>query len=166
MPEPIKPPSKLDSAQVLQHAFDDETRTLRVQTEATVVAGVMEVAVDHQTDSIKIGDGTRLAGVTASNELKVNLSSVTNSNPLSVNLNSVTENNALNVNLKDVTEDNTVKVSGGLVKKSFDYFSGIHTTTSSVYTYRNGGPSGSVVATVTVTYVDGTKREISSLVVS
>ena len=76
MPEPIKPPSKLDSAQVLQHAFDDETKTLRVQTEATVVAGVMEVAIDHQTDSVKIGDGTRLAGVTSNNELKVKLASV------------------------------------------------------------------------------------------
>lgn len=127
MPDPIKPPSKLDSAQVLQHAFDDETKTLRVQTEATVVAGVMEVAVDHQTDSVKIGNGTRFA---------------------------------------DVTVDNSLKVSNGLVKESFDYFSGTHTSTSSVYTYRRGGPSGAVVATVTVTYVDGTKREIASLTVT
>lgn len=153
MPEPIKPPSKLDSAQVLQHAFDDETKTLRVQTEATVVAGVMEVAVDHATDSIKIGDGTRLAGVTANNELKVKLASVSEASPLPVDL-------------SNVTVDNTLKVSGGLVKNAFDYFSGAHTSTSSVYTYRLGGPSGTIVSVVTVTYVDGTKREIASLTVT
>jgi len=127
MSDPIKKPSKLDSAQVLQHAFDDETKTLRVQTEATVVAGVMEVAVDHQTDSVKIGNGTRFA---------------------------------------DVTVDNSLKVSNGLVKETFDYFSGTHTSLSSTYTYRRGGPSGTIVATVTVTYADGTKREITSLTVT
>lgn len=126
MPTPPTP-SKLDSAQVLQHAFDDATRALRVNTEATVVAGTIEVAVDHQTDSIKIGDGVRFA---------------------------------------DVTTDNSLKVSNGLVKEPFDYFSGTHTSTTSTYTYRMGGSSGSVVAIVTVTYVDGTKREISSLTVT
>jgi|OM-RGC.v1.024054062 hypothetical protein len=153
MPEPIKPPSKLDSAQVLQHAFDDETKTLRVQTEATVVAGVMEVAIDHQTDSVKIGDGTRLAGVTSNNELKVKLASVSEASPLPVDL-------------SNVTVDNTLRVSGGLVKPQFDYFSGAHTSTSSVYTYRMGGPTGTIVSVVTVTYVDGTKREIASLTVT
>lgn len=120
-------PSALDSAQVLQHAFDDETNTLRVNTNATVVAGAIEVAISHQTDSVKIGNGTRFA---------------------------------------DVAVDNSLKVSSGLVKESFDYFSGVHTSTSSVYTYKRGGQAGQIVATVTITYIDGTKREIASLVVS
>lgn len=36
----------------------------------TINAGDLTISVDHTNDSIKIGDGTRLAGVTASNELK------------------------------------------------------------------------------------------------
>lgn len=120
-------PSRLDSAQVLQHAFDDETRALRVNTEATVVAGSLEIAIDHQTDSVKLGDGSRIAEIAA---------------------------------------DNSLKVSSGIVKDPFDYFSGTHTATSSTYTYRQGGSSGTIVAIVTVTYVDGTKREIASLTVT
>lgn len=123
----VPPPSKLDSAQVLQHAFDDSTRSLRVNTEATVVAGALEVAIDHETDSIKLGDGNRFA---------------------------------------EITSDNALKVTGGLVKEPFDYFSGEHTSTSSTYTYRLGGVGGLVVAVVSITYVDGTKREILSLTVS
>lgn len=119
--------SKLDSSQVLRHAFDDESGSLRVNTEATVVAGSFEVSVDHQTDSVKIGDG---------------------------------------INTVDVTQDNSLKVSSGIVKEKFDYFSGQHTATTSIYTYKNGGPSGSIVATVTINYVDSDKKEIQSLTVT
>lgn len=126
MPTPPAP-SKLDSAQVLQHAFDDSTRSLRVNTEATVVAGAIEIAVDHQTDSIKLGDGNRFA---------------------------------------EIASDNSLKVTNGLVKEPFDYFSGEHTSTSSTYTYRLGGASGFIVAVVSITYIDGTKREILNLTVS
>jgi hypothetical protein len=127
MPSSKPSPSRLDSAQVLQHAFDDTTGALRTTTEATVVVGSVEVAVDHQTDSVKIGNGTRFA---------------------------------------DVAVDNSLKVSNGLVKESFDYFNGVHTSTTSTYTYKRGGSAGEVVAVVTVTYVDGTKREIASLSVT
>jgi hypothetical protein len=120
-------PSALDSAQVLQHAFDDETHTLRVNTEATVVAGALEVAIDHQTDSVKIGNGVRFV---------------------------------------DIATDNSLKVSAGIIKEPFDYFTGEHTSTTSVYTYKSGGSAGAVVAVVTITYVDDTKREIASLVVT
>lgn len=119
--------SKLDSSQVLRHAFDDESGSLRVNTEATVVAGSFEVSVDHQTDSVKIGDG---------------------------------------INTVDVTQDNSLKVSSGIVKEKFDYFSGQHTATTSIYTYRNGGPLGSIVATVTINYIDSDKKEIQSLTVT
>lgn len=120
-------PSRLDATQVLQHAFDDTTGALRTTTEATVIPGALEVAIDHQTDSVKIGNGIRFA---------------------------------------DVAVDNSLKVSNGLVKESFDFFTGSHTSTTSTYVYKRGGSAGVVVATVTVTYVDGTKREIASLVVS
>lgn len=120
-------PSKLDSSQVLQYSFDDETRSLRVNTEATVVAGAKEVAIKPPTDSSKIRDGNRFA---------------------------------------EITTDNSLKVSSGLVKDPFDYFSGAHTTTTSVYTYRNGGPSGTIVAVITIEYEDSDKKEISSLTVT
>lgn len=127
MPVSKPAPSRLDSAQVLQHAFDDSTGALRTTTEATVVTGSIEVAVDHQTDSVKIGNGTRFA---------------------------------------DIATDNSLKVSAGIVKDPFDYFSGQHTSTTSTYTYKNGGAAGAIVAVVTITYVDDTKREIASLVVT
>lgn len=122
-----KNPSKLDASQVLRHAFDDSTKTLRTSSEATVVVGSVEVAMDHQTDSIKVGDGIRTV---------------------------------------DVLEDNSLKVSGGIIKDPFDYFSGAHTSTTSTYTFRNGGSSGEIVATISITYLDGTKREIVSLEVT
>jgi len=125
MPTPPRP-SRLDPSQVLQHAFDDESGTLRVNTEATVVAGALEVAVDHQTDSVRIGNGIRFA---------------------------------------DIAVDNSLKVSSGIVKEPFDYFNGVHTATTSAYTYRRGGSSGVIVAVVTITYTDETKREILNLVV-
>jgi hypothetical protein len=122
-----KKPSSLDANQVLQHAFDEEDLALRVKTDATIIEGNLEVAVDHVTDSIKIGDGTRTAGV---------------------------------------THQGAVKVSSGLVKEAFDYFSGEHTNTTSVYTYRRGGPSGTVVATVSIVYTNTNKSEIASLTVT
>lgn len=67
---PLYPPSHLDADQVLQHAFDEDTQRLRVDSEATLVAGAFEVAIDHTTDSIKLGDGTTLVNVTLNNELK------------------------------------------------------------------------------------------------
>lgn len=125
---PVTPnPSKLDSSQVLQHAFDDDTQTLRVNTEATVVAGAFEIAVDHSNDSIKIGDG---------------------------------------INFAAVNDDGSLKVSNGLVKEQFDFFSAIHSSTSSIYTYKRGGSSGAIVGIVTIVYTDETKNEIASLSVS
>lgn len=120
-------PSKLDSNQVLQHAYDDDKNALRVSTETTVVAGAFDVAIDQATDSIKIGNGT---------------------------------------NLVEVNDDGALRVSNGLIKEQFDYFSGAHTDTTSVYTYKRGGIGGAIVGIVTVLYTDSTKNEILSLSVS
>lgn len=60
---PLPPPSKLDSTQVLQHVYDESLAALRVNTGATInVEGVLEVAIDATTDSIKI-HGNDPAGV-------------------------------------------------------------------------------------------------------
>jgi hypothetical protein len=121
------PASRLDASQVLRHAFDDESGTLRVNTEATVVAGSFEVSVDHQTDSVKIGDGIKTAAISS---------------------------------------DNSLKVSSGIVKDYFDYFSATHTALTSTYTYRDGGASGNIVAVVSITYTNDDKKEIQTLEVT
>lgn len=69
-------------------------------------------------------------------------------------------------NLTQVNPDGSLKVSSGLVKDSYDFFSGNHTDTTSTYVYRRGGPSGVIVATVQIAYADAEKDEIVSLTVT
>ena len=69
-------------------------------------------------------------------------------------------------NLTQVNPDGSLKVSAGLVKHSFDYFSGSHTDTTSTYVYKRGGSSGVTVATVNIVYTNTDKDEILSLTVT
>lgn len=69
-------------------------------------------------------------------------------------------------NLTQVNPDGSLKVSAGLVKDAYDYFSGSHTGTTSIYTYKMGGASGTTVAVVTIVYTNSDKDEILSLTVS
>lgn len=69
-------------------------------------------------------------------------------------------------NLTQVNPDGSLKVSAGLVKQNFDYFSGSHTDTTSVYVYKRGGSSGVTVATVNIVYTNADKDEILSLTVT
>jgi len=62
------------------------------------------------------------------------------------------------------TDSLRITGSGKLVTESFDYIAATYpTATTEVYTYKTGGSGGTTVATVTVTYVDATKEEISSV---
>jgi len=61
----------LDANQVLQHVYDDDNHSLRTTSNTTVVEGNLELAVSHENDSIKIGDGVRFASVARDNSLKV-----------------------------------------------------------------------------------------------
>lgn len=64
MPAPA--PSKLDSNQVLPAAFDDATGKLRVDAQVTSnIAGPVEIIIDQTSDSIRLGDGTKLVTATA-----------------------------------------------------------------------------------------------------
>jgi hypothetical protein len=59
-------------------------------------------------------------------------------------------NQALNVN-----------VSGSLVQEAFDYIGVAYpSATQEVYTYKMGGSGGTVVAVLTINYVDATKNAI------
>lgn len=54
--------------------------------------------------------------------------------------------------------------SGKLVYEQFDYISRVLTnSTTETYTYRLGGSSGTLVATVVVTYTDSTLETISTV---
>jgi len=62
------------------------------------------------------------------------------------------------------TDSLRITGSGKLVTESFDYIAATYpTATTEVYTYKTGGSGGTTVATVTVTYVDATKEEVSSV---
>ena len=61
-----------------------------------------------------------------------------------------------------INQHNALKVSSGVVKEAFDYFSGEHTDTISVYTYKRGGILGTIVAVVTIIYTDSSKNQIAS----
>lgn len=69
-------------------------------------------------------------------------------------------------NLTQVNPDGSLRVSSGLVKEAFDYFSGNHTETTSTYTYKMGGASGTVVAVVSIVYTNSEKNEILNLTVT
>lgn len=58
----------------------------------------------------------------------------------------------------DVTPINGIGVG------SYDYFAVSRTSTTDEYTFREGGSGGTVVATVTITYTDSTKEDISNVV--
>lgn len=54
-----------------------------------------------------------------------------------------------------------------LVRREYDAITATYPdSTTEVYKYRTGGSSGTVVSTVTVTYSDSTKEELSSVVKS
>lgn len=69
-------------------------------------------------------------------------------------------------NLTQVNPDGSLRVSSGLVKEAFDHVSGTHTTSTSTYTYKTGGSTGTVVATVLIVYTTADKDEIQSLTVT
>lgn len=61
---PLFPISKLDSEQVLKHAYDDALQRLRVDAAISPSGGATEVIISHADDSIRIGDGIKLVTAT------------------------------------------------------------------------------------------------------
>lgn len=52
------PVTKLDHEQVLTHAYDEGTQSLRTKATIDTSGGDVEVAISHLEDSIRLGDGT------------------------------------------------------------------------------------------------------------
>ena len=51
----------------------------------------------------------------------------------------------------------------GLYVPTHDYLSLAQTATEDIWTYKDGGAGGTVVATVTITYTDGSKTTIANV---
>lgn len=57
-----------------------------------------------------------------------------------------------------------VQTIGSFVPESYDYISVTYPdTVTEVYVYRDGGASGTLIATVTITYSDASKEELLSV---
>lgn len=75
--------SKLDANQCIQGSFDDEKGRLRVETEATIVNGAVEVALDASSDSIAIGNSNNSNTLLINSDGSINVSDVTVSGNIS-----------------------------------------------------------------------------------
>lgn len=130
---PAPPATKLDGMQVLQHAFEDSTGRLRVDSTASVaITGVVEVAISNTTDSIAIGTSGQLFTGTASGGqfgLDVNVLNPTESTLL------------LNLPYDSGTEANP-------------------TALQQVFTTYSGGLAGTPVQKVTLNFVDSTRENL------
>lgn len=59
---------------------------------------------------------------------------------------------------------NVTPISGTLVSAAYDYISVSYpSATTEVFTYKSGGSGGTTVSTITVSYTDGTKENISTV---
>lgn len=57
-----------------------------------------------------------------------------------------------------------VALNHSLVREEYDYIGMTYpTATTEVIVYKSGGSGGTTVATVTITYVDSTKAQVSSV---
>lgn len=112
---------------------------------------IMQRAFDEQSDALRVQTEAKIVA----NAMEVAISDKDDSIRLGDG-----------INLTRVTPDGALKVSSGLVKDAFDYFSGTHTDTTSTYVYKRGGSAGVVVATVNIIYANADKDEILSLTVN
>jgi len=71
--------------------------------------------------------------------------------------------NVLDPATESKQDDIISKLGSSLVTEDFDYVSVAYDTTTDTYTFKSGGSGGDTVATVTVTYTDSTKVDISSV---
>lgn len=64
--------TSLDSNQIFQRAFEEESDRIRVDAQVTATLGTVEVIISASSgDNIQLSDGTNFAGITVGGELKV-----------------------------------------------------------------------------------------------
>ena len=87
-----------------------------------------------------------------------------NNNPTLVAVSNADNNTPVYLWADPTTKRLLVNSGGTLVPEDYDYIAaGYPTDTTETYTYKSGGSSGTTIATVTVTYMDDTKAEVSSV---
>jgi hypothetical protein len=109
-------PSLLDGNQVLQHAFDDETSSLRTNATTIINGDTFAIELDAADgDNVAISDGTNTAQVTSNKELKVKdfeslakLASIDSRLSLELNVKDTSLLNLVTL-LKNDLENNTFK---------------------------------------------------------
>lgn len=115
-------PSKLDYSQVLQNSYDEDLKSLRVSSSATVVPGSFDVAISATEDTIAIADantGTKV-GVTNANELKVtDANSILPSTPTIYNAVALTANTEYNYNYPSNTKKIYIKARHGILRIAY-----------------------------------------------
>lgn len=74
-----------------------------------------------------------------------------------------TNNNAINPSTLEKQNEIIQAINGGFYMPQFDYCSQVVDTTTDTWTYKAGGVSGTVVATVVITYTDSNKNVILSV---
>lgn len=156
------PKSTIDSGQCIQFAFDMESGRLR--TDSTF-SGTITVDLDAATDSVSIGDpGTgNTLQINADGSINVNvaLSHITDSTRLGDGTNYFSSTTVGSKVGLDVAVTNNVQ----LFTKQYDTITVLYPTlVTDEYKSRVGGVSGSIQETVTVTYTDATKNDITSVV--
>lgn len=146
--------TKLDADQVIKQAYDESAQRLRV--DASVTASIGDVI-------IKDADG---------DEMQVNADGSINTNivgPLQVEIDAADGDNIAisdGTNNLQITPEGSAKtiMSNTLITSPFDYISATYPVSNvEIFVYKNGGPSGSIVGMVTVTYTDATKNLIQSV---
>lgn len=71
-------------------------------------------------------------------------------------------------NFIPIEDDNPLpvvdKVTNSLIPDMYDYVAVTYpTTTTEKFTFRNGGDSGTIVSTITLTYTDANKTDLSTV---
>lgn len=94
--------------------------------------------------------------------MKTGLGNVANDK--SVNVSTRGLKDVLSVELVDASGNQiTSLASGGFSVGSYDFVSLAQTSLSDIYTFKSGGSNGTLVATITIVYVDTTKNVISTV---
>lgn len=112
----LYPPSSLDGNQVLQHAFDEATQTLRTNATLSIGSGIA-VIIDHTNDSIRLGDGTDfITSTTVGADVGLDVN-IINSTPISVILDGVSVGGVVNTTMASANTEYSY-VLGTTTKKA------------------------------------------------
>jgi hypothetical protein len=166
------PPTKLDANQVLKASFDEANGRLRTDTTITGDIVIGDVTVSQTESSIRIGDGTDLVTTTTVGSdvgLDVNIL-----NDIELEIDAASGDNIAisdGVDTLEINTDGSLNASlttgslGSLLQGViWNYVVATYPdAVTEIYTYKNGGPAGSIEAVIEVTYTDSSKEALDNV---